>query len=208
MRTAAAGGARQADTPAAACLGQQQQHADRCGSSVPAGRSCMCALWGPPRQSVRRRRGVCVPFVGHMHPRKCVACVVFCRMQRERVRRVGRAVGAGVQMDTTSGHPGAQLSDPCSFFYSLSLRIKKKTLMMVLPTTMSRYDDDESQAFGKDDTRNIRPSLSSGFSVHRCRMQKVNNDIICFRFSSSSKIDVHVSSLTRKLQFVTQCLCQ
>jgi len=29
------------------------------------------------------------PFVGRMHPGKCVACVVSCRMQGERVKRVG-----------------------------------------------------------------------------------------------------------------------
>jgi hypothetical protein len=52
------------------------------------GRSCMHALWGPPRQSGRRRYDARVLSVSRMHPGKCVACAVFCRMQRERVRRV------------------------------------------------------------------------------------------------------------------------
>jgi hypothetical protein len=60
------------------------------------GRSCMHALWGPPRQSGRRRYDAHVLSVSRMHPGKCVACAVSCRMQRERVRRVSRAVGAGV----------------------------------------------------------------------------------------------------------------
>jgi hypothetical protein len=41
-----------------------------------AGRSCMHALWGPPKQSGRRSHGARVPLVGRMHRRKCVVCAV------------------------------------------------------------------------------------------------------------------------------------
>jgi hypothetical protein len=92
MRTAAAGGARPIGTAAAARDDNSSRSAwtDAAAACQRACGSCMHVLWGPPRQSGRRRRGARVPSIGLMHPGKCVASAVSGRMQRERVRHVGR----------------------------------------------------------------------------------------------------------------------
>jgi hypothetical protein len=55
---------------------QQLLHVNRCGNSVPAGGQELhaCAV-GLPRQSGRRRRGACIPFVGCAHASREVCCL-------------------------------------------------------------------------------------------------------------------------------------
>jgi hypothetical protein len=66
-----------------------------------AGRSCMHALWGPPRKSGRRRRDTHVP--------KCVTYAFLPHAEGARQSR-GRAVGAGVRTDAAFGRPNTSLS--------------------------------------------------------------------------------------------------
>jgi hypothetical protein len=73
LRTAAAGRAGPASMAATVC-GDNSSSAQTGAAAACRWRGrCMHALWGPPRQSGRRRRGARVPFVGRMHLGKCVA---------------------------------------------------------------------------------------------------------------------------------------
>jgi hypothetical protein len=90
MRTVAVGRARPPSV-AAVVRGDNSRRSAQTGAAAMyrrAGRSCMHALWGAPKQSGRRGHGACIPSIGCMHPEKYIAYVVSCRMQRKRIRRV------------------------------------------------------------------------------------------------------------------------
>jgi hypothetical protein len=88
MRTPEAGKAGPAGA-AAAARGDNNMWIGVAAACRRAGKSCMHALWGLPKQSGRRGCGADVPSVDRMHPGKYVTCVVSYCMQRERVKRVG-----------------------------------------------------------------------------------------------------------------------
>jgi hypothetical protein len=100
IRTVVVGGPR----PTGAVAGARNDNSSYTWTGAAAasrrtGRSCMHALWGPPKQSGRQRHGARIPSIGRMHLEKCVACAISCRMQRDHA--------SGVWAGSRRGHPNS-----------------------------------------------------------------------------------------------------